>query len=133
MDLSKRTVMEGSTALPPLLMALAQRMRQLSVLQDFEPNEANAIDYHKAFGHWLKPHVDDRQVLWFLHLQLAAVLSMLKMYGMFALLGMLPAQQLCTNGVSMLLAAATCSACTISQFTIVALNQAVCQAALLML
>ena len=60
MDLSKRTVVEGSTAMPPVLAALITRMQQIPLLQHFQPNEANAIDYRKGLGHWLKPHVDDR-------------------------------------------------------------------------
>ena len=60
MDLSRRTVVEGSTAMPPLLSALITRMQQVPLLQHFQPNEANAIDYRKSLGHWLKPHVDDR-------------------------------------------------------------------------
>ena len=62
MDLSKRTVVEGPAALPPELIALIKRMQQICVLRNFEPNEANAIEYRKASGHWLKPHVDDRPV-----------------------------------------------------------------------
>ena len=60
MDLSKRTVVAGSTALPAELIALVQRMQLVPLLCSFEPNEANAIDYFKAEGHWLKAHVDDR-------------------------------------------------------------------------
>ena len=60
MDLNKRTVVEGSTAMPPVLAALITRMQQIPLLQHFQPNEANAIDYRKGLGHWLKPHVDDR-------------------------------------------------------------------------
>ncbi|KAG7354449.1 transcription factor jumonji [Nitzschia inconspicua] len=29
---------------------------------DFQPNEANAIDYRRKEGHWLQAHVDDRQL-----------------------------------------------------------------------
>lgn len=65
MDLSKRTVVEGATAMPPLLTALITRMQQVPLLQHFQPNEANAIDYRKSLGHWLKPHVDDRSAAGF--------------------------------------------------------------------
>lgn len=60
MDLNKRTVVEGTTAMPPILNALITRMQQLPLLQAFKPNEANAIDYRTSLGHWLKAHVDDR-------------------------------------------------------------------------
>ncbi|KAL3141514.1 hypothetical protein ABBQ32_004764 [Trebouxia sp. C0010 RCD-2024] len=62
MDLNKRTVVEGTTAMPPILNALITRMQQLPLLQAFKPNEANAIDYRTSLGHWLKAHVDDRQL-----------------------------------------------------------------------
>ena len=48
--------------MPPVLNGLITRMQQLPLLHAFEPNEANAIDYHKSLGHWLKAHVDDRSV-----------------------------------------------------------------------
>jgi alkylated DNA repair protein alkB family protein 4 len=32
------------------------------LLHDYNPNEANAIDYIRRKGHWLKSHVDDRQL-----------------------------------------------------------------------
>lgn len=60
MDLSKRTVQHGSHPMPAELMSLVSRVQSVSLLRDFEPNEANAIDYCKSKGHWLKPHVDDR-------------------------------------------------------------------------
>lgn len=62
MDLNKRTVVEGVAAMPPVLTALIARMQQIPLLQHFQPNEANAIDYRQGLGHWLKPHVDDRSV-----------------------------------------------------------------------
>lgn len=62
MDLSKRTVVEGATPLAAELQMLIDRMHQLPLLASFQPNEANAIDYRKALGHWLKPHMDDRFV-----------------------------------------------------------------------
>lgn len=60
MDLSKRTVVTGLTPFPPLLEMLIQRMQSIPLLATFRPNEANAIDYQPALGHWLKPHIDDR-------------------------------------------------------------------------
>ena len=62
MDLGKRTVQEGSLPMPEELVSLIQRMQSTALLKDFEPNEANAIDYCKRKGHWLKAHVDDRCV-----------------------------------------------------------------------
>ena len=45
--------------LPALLVDLVRRMREkVSVLQGFRPNEANAIDYRRAEGHFLAPHCD---------------------------------------------------------------------------
>ena len=60
MDLKQRTVQAEDVPLPKLLRLLIARMQQLPLLRDFKPNEANAIDYIKAAGHQLKPHVDDR-------------------------------------------------------------------------
>ena len=34
----------------------------LPATQNFCPNEANAIDYRRKEGHWLKAHVDDRKL-----------------------------------------------------------------------
>ncbi|DBA82869.1 TPA: hypothetical protein ACH3X1_006662 [Trebouxia sp. C0004] len=60
MDLGQRTVVEGSTVLAAELHMLIARMQQVPFLRCFQPNEANAIDYRKDLGHWLKAHVDDR-------------------------------------------------------------------------
>ncbi|DBB01325.1 TPA: hypothetical protein ACH3X3_011716 [Trebouxia sp. C0006] len=60
MDLGQRTVVEGVTPLAAELRMLIARMQQVPCLRCFQPNEANAIDYRKDLGHWLKPHVDDR-------------------------------------------------------------------------
>lgn len=62
MDLRQRTVVEGVTPLPAELHMLIARMQQVPCLRNFQPNEANAIDYRQDLGHWLKPHVDDRQL-----------------------------------------------------------------------
>ncbi len=62
MDLGQRTVVEGVTPLAAELQMLIARMQQVPCLRCFQPNEANAIDYRKDLGHWLKPHVDDRCV-----------------------------------------------------------------------
>lgn len=63
MDLRQRTVVEGVTPLPAELHMLIARMQQVPCLRNFQPNEANAIDYRQDLGHWLKPHVDDRCVI----------------------------------------------------------------------
>ena len=50
--------------MPPILLALAARMRALDgvPLAAFEPNEANALCYRAADGHYLGAHCDDRQL-----------------------------------------------------------------------
>ena len=60
MDLAKRTVLQPAVPMPPLLLRMAERMRCLPLLASFHPNESNAIDYQRAHGNCLKPHVDDR-------------------------------------------------------------------------
>ena len=60
MDLGRRTVQQGNHPLPVELSVLVQRMQSMALLREFRPNEANAIDYCKSKGHWLKKHVDDR-------------------------------------------------------------------------
>ncbi|KAI5084496.1 hypothetical protein GOP47_0000665 [Adiantum capillus-veneris] len=62
-DLRKRCVRPAIFEMPKVLMPIIERMRTVvSVLKDFWPNETNAIDYRKHKGHWLKAHVDDRQL-----------------------------------------------------------------------
>ncbi|KAH7373587.1 hypothetical protein KP509_17G063600 [Ceratopteris richardii] len=62
-NLRKRCVCPANFEMPKVLMPILERMREsVSVLKDFCPNETNAIDYCKHKGHWLKPHVDDRQI-----------------------------------------------------------------------
>ena len=39
-----------------------QVLSRLLAKHQFQPNEANAIDYHKRSNHWLKDHVDDRRL-----------------------------------------------------------------------
>ncbi|KAL3682367.1 hypothetical protein R1sor_000389 [Riccia sorocarpa] len=49
--------------MPKFLKPFVERMRsQVPVLNEFCPNEMNAIDYRKALGHWLQAHMDDRQL-----------------------------------------------------------------------
>ncbi|PNG99883.1 putative alpha-ketoglutarate-dependent dioxygenase ABH4 [Tetrabaena socialis] len=59
-DYHRRGVAPAQHPLPPLLQQLAERMRRVGVLKGFVPNEANAIDYRRSRGSWLKPHADDR-------------------------------------------------------------------------
>ncbi|GLI65259.1 hypothetical protein VaNZ11_008748, partial [Volvox africanus] len=60
-DYHRRGVAPQEHPLPPLLQLLAKRMREhIGILQMFQPNEANAIDYRRSRGSWLRPHVDDR-------------------------------------------------------------------------
>jgi len=63
-DLRRRSVTLGAP-MPPPLLALTARMRTLPVpspLAGFEANEANALRYVRAEGHFLGPHCDDRQL-----------------------------------------------------------------------
>ena len=55
--------------MPSVLLALTARMRALGgsvggggPLAAFEANEANALKYVRSEGHYLGPHVDDRQL-----------------------------------------------------------------------
>ena len=52
--------------LPPPLLAVAERMAAVAPAQleggTWRPNQANAISYTKAKGHYLGGHCDDRQV-----------------------------------------------------------------------
>ncbi|KAG2484637.1 hypothetical protein HYH03_016590 [Edaphochlamys debaryana] len=60
-DYHRRGVAPAVHPLPPLLQALAARMREaVPPLKGFRPNEANALDYRRSRGSWLRPHVDDR-------------------------------------------------------------------------
>ena len=87
-DLAKRQFMPPSRPMPSIFKFLVERMRQVRVakpnaataaatttaaaaaaaiapsrpLAKFRPNEANAIDYRRRQGHWLRPHCDDRHL-----------------------------------------------------------------------
>ena len=39
---------------------LIPKLNTISIMEGCIPNEANAIDYYKNYGHYLKHHVDDR-------------------------------------------------------------------------
>ena len=67
MDLRLREVRPARRPMPRVLLALAERMRSeasgtCAALSEFRPNEANAIEYDRAAGSVLLPHVDDRQM-----------------------------------------------------------------------
>jgi alkylated DNA repair protein alkB family protein 4 len=70
-NLRDRRVDAPQHPLPPLLQQfittklplIRQTLQQKgNTLHAFSPNEANAIDYRRQEGHWLKAHVDDRQL-----------------------------------------------------------------------
>ncbi|KAJ7519104.1 hypothetical protein O6H91_20G022800 [Diphasiastrum complanatum] len=63
-DLRKRMIFPAVYEMPKFLTRIIQRMeRVVPTLDKFVPNETNAIDYTKDEGHYLKAHVDDRQIL----------------------------------------------------------------------
>jgi alkylated DNA repair dioxygenase AlkB len=66
-QLKNRCVTPAENELPEFIrMILLPRLRALHSMISggtlVVPNEANAIDYRKSMGHWLKPHVDDRHL-----------------------------------------------------------------------
>lgn len=61
-SLRDRKVYPEDNPLPPLLLNIIDRIRQLQIMKGCVPNEGNAIDYHKKNGDYLKNHVDDRQL-----------------------------------------------------------------------
>eukprot|EP00931_Biecheleriopsis_adriatica_P109856 TRINITY_DN84123_c0_g1_i1.p1 TRINITY_DN84123_c0_g1~~TRINITY_DN84123_c0_g1_i1.p1 ORF type:complete len:286 (-),score=44.37 TRINITY_DN84123_c0_g1_i1:56-850(-) len=69
-DLRLRTFSPPKHNMPELFRPLAERIRQVTtasskdvvILKQFHPNEANAIDYRRDEGHHLLPHCDDRQL-----------------------------------------------------------------------
>mmetsp|Transcript_12820 Transcript_12820/g.32898 ORF Transcript_12820/g.32898 Transcript_12820/m.32898 type:complete len:585 (+) Transcript_12820:292-2046(+) len=63
-NLAARANKLGRVPMPEWLSFVMERMPQvgLPVLRKFQPNECNAIDYRRALGHSLTPHVDDRQL-----------------------------------------------------------------------
>jgi alkylated DNA repair dioxygenase AlkB len=61
-NLKDRMVYPEEHPLPPSLLKIIDRIKVLQVMKRCIPNEANAIDYHKNNGDYLKNHVDDRQL-----------------------------------------------------------------------
>jgi hypothetical protein len=62
--LKYRVVNPPTHRMPPAILTVVEKIRRcdLAALRDFAPNEANAIDYDRAAGMHLLPHVDDRQM-----------------------------------------------------------------------
>ncbi len=52
----------AETPLPSCVDDLTPKLSKLRCMKGCIPNEANAIDYRRKAGHWLKSHVDDRQL-----------------------------------------------------------------------
>ena len=64
-NLRDRRVDAPENPLPEVLSKIVfPKLKQLNLpaTKDFSPNEANAIDYRRREGHWLKSHVDDRKL-----------------------------------------------------------------------
>lgn len=62
-NLRDRRVGEAENPLPDFVTAtLLPKLQQLQPMATIVPNEANAIDYRKDKRHFLKAHVDDRQL-----------------------------------------------------------------------
>jgi len=64
-DLAARKMSDPIRALPVVLHPLIRRMRQIvnvPCMGDFQPNEANAIEYKRKRGDYLGAHCDDRHL-----------------------------------------------------------------------
>ncbi len=61
-DFTQRCFLPAEQPMPDELQPIIDRMRRVSQMKTFEPNEANSIDYRKQDGHFLAPHCDDRQL-----------------------------------------------------------------------
>ena len=60
----RRMVLPSEFSMPSWLSAVVVRIEEAVKRftgEDFAINECNAIDYRRTEGHWLSPHVDDRQ------------------------------------------------------------------------
>ena len=61
-DLWSREVRAPKHALPDWIATIViPKLKRIATLHDFTPNDANALEYHRQLGHWLKDHVDDRK------------------------------------------------------------------------
>lgn len=62
-NLRDRRVGLGENPMPKFFETiLLPKLQRIISMKGCEPNEANAIDYHKANGDYLQDHVDDRQM-----------------------------------------------------------------------
>ena len=62
-NLRDRRVDAPENPLPDFLQNIVlPKLRSLRPMTGCIPNEANAIDYRRQRGHWLKAHVDDRKL-----------------------------------------------------------------------
>eukprot|EP00980_Cylindrotheca_fusiformis_P025235 scaffold13311_cov161-Cylindrotheca_fusiformis.AAC.1 len=62
-NLRDRRVDVPENQLPDFIQnLLLPKLRLLPSMKGCVPNEANAIDYRRGQGHWLKSHVDDRKL-----------------------------------------------------------------------
>jgi alkylated DNA repair dioxygenase AlkB len=61
-SLRDRKVYKPENPLPPCVQRVINRVKTLAPMKNCIPNEANAIDYRRSNGDYLKSHVDDRQL-----------------------------------------------------------------------
>lgn len=62
-NLRDRRVYPQETELPSFVTDwIIPKLQRLHCMKECIPNEANAIDYYRRKGHYLKSHVDDRQL-----------------------------------------------------------------------
>jgi len=61
-SLKDRAVYPEENPLPQAISSIIDRISSLHIFQGCKPNEANAIDYHRVKGDYLRSHVDDRQL-----------------------------------------------------------------------
>lgn len=62
-NLRDRRVNAAENPLPDFIQQiLVPKLKDLPTVKGYLPNEANAIDYRRKQGHWLKSHVDDRKL-----------------------------------------------------------------------
>jgi alkylated DNA repair dioxygenase AlkB len=61
-SLKDRKVYPEENSLPQTIANIIDRISALKMMKGCNPNEANAIDYRRFKGDYLKSHVDDRQL-----------------------------------------------------------------------
>ncbi|XP_024525489.1 alkylated DNA repair protein alkB homolog 8 isoform X2 [Selaginella moellendorffii] len=57
-----RKILAPKFEMPHVLEPIMERMRSIPLLAEFFPNEMNSLEYIRESGHFLRPHVDDRQL-----------------------------------------------------------------------